>query len=87
MHRKLHTRTTTTEGGLRWAGHVARMPGCSRAAWVNNNRLVGAPQMTFGRTLNKALVASGPPTQFSGPRGWQEAAQDRASWRAKTRPQ
>ena len=77
---------------LRWAGHVARMPMTRTprrllTGWVNHRRLVGAPQTTFGRTLNKALAASGLPTHFSGARGWQAAAQDRASWRTKTRPQ
>jgi hypothetical protein len=33
--------------------------------------------MTFGRALNKALVASRITTTFAGPSGWQRAVQDR----------
>ena len=48
---------------LRWTGHVARMsmdrvPRRLLTGWVSNNRQRGAPQMTFGRTLDKALRAS-----------------------------
>ena len=75
---------------LRWAGHVARMPMDRMprrllTGWVKNRRLVGAPQMTFGRTLNKALRAKGLPTTFAGARGWQRLAQDRVTWRERTR--
>ena len=75
---------------LRWAGHVARMPMDRMprrllTGWVRNRRLVGAPQMTFGRTLNKALRAKGLPTTFAGARGWQRLAQDRVTWRERTR--
>ena len=45
---------------LRWVGHVARMntnrlPRKLLTCWVRNKRPVGAPQMTYGRTVNKAL--------------------------------
>jgi len=45
---------------LRWAGHVARMP-MTRAprqlltGWVAHPRPNGCPEMTWGRTLKKAL--------------------------------
>ena len=72
---------------LRWAGYVARMP-MDRTprrlltGWVSSPRPRGAPQMTFGRTLNKALKASGITTDFAG---WQQASQDRVTWRAAIR--
>ena len=46
---------------LRWAEHVSRMP-MSRAprqlltGWVAHKCSIGCPQMTWGRTLKKALV-------------------------------
>ena len=49
---------------LRWAGHVSRMPWYRTprkllTSWVRHKRPVGAPSMTFGRTLNKALKSAG----------------------------
>ena len=54
---------------LRWAGHVARMaftraPRKLLTGWVSNPRPVGCPQMTWGRTLKKALASSGIPSDF-----------------------
>ena len=68
---------------LRWAGHLARMPMTRMprrllTSWVRNARPRGAPQMTFGRTLNKALKSADLPTEFSK---WTRKAQDRAMWR------
>ena len=65
-----------------WGGHVARMdmsrlPRMFLTAWVNHRRPVGCPQMTFGRTLNKALAAKGIPKAFSE---WSVLAQDRDEW-------
>jgi exonuclease III len=45
---------------LRWAGHVARMdmsriPRKMLSSWVNEKRPIGSPEMTYGRTLYKAL--------------------------------
>ena len=45
---------------LRWAGHVARMPKTRLprkmlSSWVRAKRPCGAPRLTYGRTLNKAL--------------------------------
>ena len=74
---------------LRWTGHVARMsmdrvPRRLLTGWVSNNKQRGAPQMTFGRTLDKALRASSITTTFSGARG-QQLAQDREKWRERLR--
>jgi len=69
---------------LRWAGHVARMP-MSRVprklltSWVEHRRPTGSPQMTWGRTLKKALKRSDIPTDFAT---WSTLAQDRQKWRA-----
>ncbi len=54
---------------LRWAGHVARMPMDRMprkllTGWVEHARPVGCPQMTWGRTLNKALKSYDLPTNF-----------------------
>jgi hypothetical protein len=54
---------------LRWAGHVARipvdrMPSKPLTGWVEYARPVGCPQMTWGRTLNKALNSYDLPTDF-----------------------
>jgi hypothetical protein len=70
---------------LRWAGHIARMPMTRLprmllTGWVNNKRPVGGVNMTFGRTLNKALKSRGIPTNFSQ---WHKIAQDRHKWRAE----
>ena len=71
---------------LRWVGHVARMdmhrtPRMLLTGWVNNPRPVGAPQMTYGKTVAKALTAHGLPRAFSV---WKPLAQDRAGWRSRT---
>ncbi len=54
---------------LRWAGHGARMPmdrmpRMLLAGWVEHARPVGCPQMSWGRTLNKALKSYDLPTDF-----------------------
>ncbi len=54
---------------LRWAGHVARMPmdrmpGKLLTGWVEHARPAGFPQMTWGRTFNKALKSYGLPSNF-----------------------
>ena len=73
---------------LRWAGHVARMsrvrlPRKLLTGWVAHPRPVGCPQMTWGRTLNKALKSKGVSCDFAT---WRELAQDRGDWAALTRP-
>ena len=71
---------------LRWAGHVARMP-MSRAprqlltSWVAHSRLVGCPQMTWGRTLENALASKGISKEF---KEWIAIAKDRPKWRQQT---
>jgi len=70
---------------LRWAGHVARMP-MNRlprkllTGWVNHKRPRGGVQMTFGRTLNKALLSAKIPVSFDK---WHAHAQDRVDWRRR----
>jgi len=73
---------------LRWVGHAARMkmdrtPRRLLTGWVDNARPVGAPQMTWGRTVNKALKARGLPLDFAK---WSKIANNRAKWREKTQP-
>jgi hypothetical protein len=68
---------------LRWAGHVSRMP-LNRlprmllTGWVANPRPLGCPQMTWGRTLKKALSSKSLPTDFAA---WRQLAADRCAWR------
>ena len=68
---------------LRWAGHVSRMPidrlpRMLLTGWVANPRPIGCPQMTWGRTLKKALLCKDLPTEFAE---WSKLAADRAKWR------
>ena len=69
---------------LRWAGHVSRMP-MSRAprqlltGWVAHKRPIGCPQMTWGRTLKKALVRNNLPGDS---KTWSSLAADREHWRS-----
>jgi hypothetical protein len=72
---------------LRWAGHVARMPMTRTprkllTAWVKHKRPRGAPRMTFGRTLNKALKAAKIPSTMTAT--WIRLAQDRNEWKKLT---
>lgn len=74
---------------LRWVGHVARMkmsrmPRKLLTGWVNHKRPVGAPQMTYGRTVNKALKSKNITTTFKGRWGWNKIAADKAKWRKLT---
>jgi len=55
----LDTYVTTRQ--LRWAGHVTRMgmdrlPRKLLSSWVNNKRPIGAPELTYGRSLFKTLL-------------------------------
>lgn len=68
---------------LRWAGHVSRMPPnrlprMLLTGWVANPRPLGCPQMTWGRTLKKALRSKDLPTEFVE---WCKLAADRDRWR------
>ena len=66
---------------LRWAGHVARMgmerlPRKLLSSWVSNKRPIGAPEMTYGRSLFKTLKSANIDTK-----SWYELAMDRVQWR------
>jgi hypothetical protein len=70
---------------LRWAGHVARMPKDRMprkllTGWVEHDRPVGCPQMTWGRTLNKSLKSYDLPTNFGQ---WSTLAADRRVWQQR----
>jgi hypothetical protein len=70
---------------LRWAGHVSRMeferlPRRMLSSWVPHKRPCGAPSMTYGRTLGKAL------DKFHIDREmWPQLAANRAAWRETLR--
>ena len=73
--------TYITRHQLRWAGHVARMPfkrlpRKMLSSWVRAKRARGAPQLTYGRTLRKALKKVGIDTV-----GWERLASNREQWR------
>ena len=67
---------------LRWAGHVSRMdyetrlPRRMLSSWVPHPRPVGAPTMTYGRSIFKAMDKF----QIDTAR-WHELAADRVAWR------
>ena len=67
---------------LGWAGHVRRMdfdrlPRRMLSSWVPHKRPPGAPRMTYGRSLGKALDV------FDLDHSkWHELAADRCAWRA-----
>ena len=71
---------------LRWAGHIARMP-MTRAPrqlltrWVAHSRPSGCPEMTWGRTLKKALKCKGLPANF---KEWRAIAEARSVRRSQT---
>ena len=49
----------TTRRQLGWLGHVSRMDYNTRkmlSAWVPSKRPSGAPAMTYGRSISKALI-------------------------------
>ena len=66
--------------------HVARMP-MTRAprqllpGWVAHSRPNGCPEVTWGRTLKKALKCKGLPVNF---KEWRAVAEDRSEWRSRT---
>ena len=67
---------------LRWLGHVSRMdwerlPRRMLSAWVPHARPRGAPQLTYGRSVAKAMDV----LNLDHAR-WPELAADRAGWRA-----
>ena len=70
---------------LSWLGHVARMdysrlPRRMLSCWVAHQRPRGAPRMTYGRSVRKALD-----TFDLDPNKWPELAADRLAWRAMLR--
>ena len=78
--------TYITRRQLRWVGHVRRMdydrrlPRRMLSAWVAHPRPQGAPKMTYGRSIYKAL------NQFHITREtWTELAADRHTWRETLR--
>jgi hypothetical protein len=66
----------------RWLGHVSRMPFASRlprrmlSCWVPHRRPTGAPTMTYGRSVLKALDKFHLNTAR-----WPELAARRGAWR------
>ena len=71
---------------LRWLGHVRRMdyetrlPRRMLSSWVPQRRPAGAPTMTYGRSIFKALE------KFDvDPARWHELAEDRSAWRETLR--
>ena len=71
---------------LRWAGHVARMlmsraPQQLLASWEAYSRPAGCTQMTWGRTLENAIVSKGISKEF---KEWVTIAKDRPKWRQQT---
>ena len=68
---------------LRWAGHVSRMPFRRLprkllTCWLTEPRLAASPQMTWGESLENALIAKNIPVEFSK---WSKLAADRPKWR------
>ena len=70
---------------LRWLGHVSRMdmarlPRRMLTAWVPHARPAGAPRLTYGRSVAKAMDV------FDLHRSrWPALAEDRVAWRAMLR--
>ena len=71
---------------LRWLGHVRRMP-FNRlprrmlSSWVPSTRPSGAPRMTYGRGIRKALKKFNIDLD-----SWPELAADRDAWRVALYP-
>ena len=67
---------------LRWLGHMSRMDFESRlprrmlSSWLPHRRPTGAPTMTYGRSVSKALAHF-----HVDPARWHELAADRTAWR------
>ena len=78
--------TYVTRRQLRWLGHVRRMdydrrlPRHMLSAWAPHPRPLGAPKMTYGRSIRKAL------DKFHIDHAtWTELAADRPAWRETLR--
>ena len=53
---------------------MSRAPRQLLTGWVAHKRPIGCPQMTWGRTLKKALLKNGLPTDFEA---WSAKAAER----------
>ena len=60
--------------------HAERLPRLMLSAWVAHKRPAGAPQLTYGRTVAKAMD-----TFDLDPACWPELAADRGAWRTMLR--
>ena len=60
---------------------MTRAPRQLLTGWVAHSRQNGCPEMTWGRTLKKALKCKGPPDNF---KEWRAIAEDRSEWRSRT---
>lgn len=70
---------------LTWLGHVSRMdfnrlPRRMLSSWVNHKRPKGSPNMTYGRSVNKALG------KFDIHGSWRTIVHDRDAWRHAMEP-
>jgi len=64
-----------------WAKPMTRAPRQLLTGWVAHSRPNGCPEMTWGRTLKKALKCKGLPVNF---KVWRAIAEDRSEWRSRT---
>jgi len=60
---------------------MTRAPRQLLTGWVAHSRPDGCPEMTWGRTLKKALKCKGLPANF---KEWRAIAEDRSEWRSRT---
>jgi len=61
---------------------VTRAPRQLLTGWVAHPRPNGCPEITWGRTLKKALEHKGLPVQFN--EWWRVIAKHRSEWRSWT---
>ena len=64
---------------LQW--WLPRAPRQLLTGWVAHSEPNGCPEMTWGRTLKKALKCKGLPVNF---KEWRAIAEDRSEWRSRT---
>jgi len=60
---------------------MTRAPRQLLTGWLAHSRPNGCPEMTWGRTLKKALKCEGLPVNF---KEWRAIAEDRSEWRSRT---
>ena len=58
---------------------MSRLPRKLLTGFVAHSRPIGCPDMTWGRSLKKALKSNDLPTEFGA---WTAIAKDRVQWRA-----